>query len=133
MYHVKTGEFAAEFDCTEPIQAISFSENGFWFAATTKGSTSVTIFDLRKQGEAAQVKVIDIGSRVDSIGWDYTGQFLATAGPSGITVQKYTKSSKTWSEPLRSAVPATALEWGVRAQSLVCIDGTGVITKLGSK
>jgi pre-mRNA-processing factor 19 len=133
MYHVKTGEFAAEFNCSEPIRAISFSENGFWFAATTKSSTSVTIFDLRKQGEAAQVKVIDIGSRVDSIRWDYTGQFLATAGPSGITVQQYTKASKTWSEPLRNAISATALEWGAQAHTLVCINGDGVVTILGSK
>lgn len=133
MYHTKTGEFAASFDCEAPVVDISFSENGIWFAAVTKGSTSVTIFDLRKEGKAAVIKVLDTGSKVESARWDYTGQFLATAGPSGITVQQYAKSSKAWSEPLRSAVPATAVEWGVNADSLVSVGLDGVITILGSK
>ena len=133
MYHVKTGEFAAEFDCGGPLQSISFSENGIWFSTATKGSTTVTTYDLRKQGEAAEVKSIDIGGTVDCISWDYTGQFLATAGPSGVTVQQYTKSSKQWSEPKRSAVPATVVAWGANAQSLVSVNNDGVVTVLGSK
>jgi pre-mRNA-processing factor 19 len=133
MYHVKTGEFAAGFDCGGPVQAISFSENGIWFTTAIKGSSSVTTYDLRKQDEAAVVKAIDTGSRVDGIKWDYTGQFLATAGPSGVTVQQYTKSSKQWSEPKRSAVPATAVAWGVNGNSLVSVSRDGVITVLGSK
>ena len=133
MYHVKNGEFAAEFSCGGPIQAISFSENGIWFSTAITGSSNVTTFDLRKSGEAAEVKAIDIGSRVDNIQWDYTGQFLATAGPSGVTVQQYTKSSKQWSEPKHSAVPAAAVAWGEKGQSLVSVNGDGVITVLGSK
>ena len=133
MYHVKTGEFAAGFDCGGPVQAISFSENGIWFTIAIKGSSSVTTFDLRKQDEAAVVKTIDTGSRVDNIKWDYTGQFLATAGPSGVTVQQYTKPSKKWSEPKRSAVQATAVAWGVNGNSLVSVSRDGVITVLGSK
>lgn len=133
MYHVKTGEFAAEFDCGGPLQSISFSENGIWFTTATKGSSTITTYDLRKQGEAAEVKSIDIGSKVDCIAWDYTGQFLATAGPSGVTVQQYKKSSKQWSEPKRSAVPATAVAWGANGQSLVTVNSDGVITVLGSK
>jgi pre-mRNA-processing factor 19 len=133
LFLVKTGEFAASFNCGGPIRAISFSENGIWFAATVEGSTSVTIFDLRKEGEAAEVKVVDTGSRVDSIEWDYTGQFLATGGPSGVTVQQYAKSAKKWTEPLRSAVPATAVTWGSQAESLIAVNVDGVITVLGSK
>lgn len=131
MYHVKTGEFAAAFDCGGPVRAISFSENGIWFAASAEGSTTVTIFDIRKQDSAAEVKIVDTGSRVDSIQWDYTGQFLATGGPSGVTVQHYTKSSKAWSEPLRSAVPATAVAWGPQAETLVSVSVEGVVTVLG--
>ena len=93
----------------------------------------MTTFDLRKQDEAAIVKAIDTGSRVDNIKWDYTGQFLATAGPSGITVQQYTKASKQWSEPKRSALPATAVAWGVAGKSLVSVSRDGVITVLGTK
>jgi pre-mRNA-processing factor 19 len=133
MYHVKTGEFAAGFDCGGPVNAISFSENGIWFSTAIKGSSSVTTYDLRKQGEAAEVKSIDTGSRVEGIRWDYTGQFLATAGPSGVTVQQYTKASKQWSEPKRSAVPATAVAWGTNGHSLVSVNSDGVITVLGSK
>lgn len=133
MYHTKTGEFAAQFDCGVLVQDISFSENGFWFATATKGSSSITIFDLRKEGKAAEFKVIDTGNRVDSIRWDYSGQFIATAGPNGITVQHYTKPSKSWSEPLRSAVPSTAVEWGANAKSLLTVNEDGVITVLNSK
>ena len=127
---MKSGEFAASFELGAPIRSISFSENGIWFTATAEGSTSITIFDLRKEGAAAEVKVIDTGNRVDSISWDYTGQFLATGGPSGITVQQYTKSSKSWSEPFRNATAATAVVWGASAKSLISVNVDGVITIL---
>lgn len=133
LYHVKSGEFAASFDCGAPVQSVSFSENGIWFSAATKGSTTVITFDLRKENAAAVVKAIDLGSRVDSVAWDYTGQYLATGGPGGVTVQQYTKASKQWAEPKRSAIPATAVAWGSKAQSLVAVNGDGVITVLGSK
>lgn len=115
------------------MQSLDFSENGYFFSAAAKGSTSVVIFDLRKEGDAARSKVIDTGSRVDQVRWDYTGQFLATAGPSGVTVQNYSKSSKSWSEPLRSAVSAAAVEWGAQGQSLISVNTDGVISVLGSK
>ena len=127
VFDVKTGENAANFDATGPIQAISFSENGTWLASIVGGSTSVSIWDLRK-GE--QIKVLETGGRVDDIQWDYTGQFLATAGPSGITVQHYAKSSKAWSEPLRSAVPSVAVAWCSKARSLISLD-EGALTILG--
>lgn len=133
MYHVKTGEFAAGFACGGPVQAISFSENGIWFTTAIKGSSSVTTFDLRKPDDAAVVKAIDTGSRVDDVKWDYTGQFLVTAGPSGITVQQYTKSSKRWSELKKGAVPATAVAWGANGNSLVSVSRDGVITVHKSK
>lgn len=133
LFHVKTGELAASFEAEGPIESIVFSENGFWFAASTKDSTSIIIFDLRKEGKAAQAKVLDIGGKVESIKWDYSGQFLATGGPSGITVQQYTKSSKAWSEPLKSAVPAAAVEWGAQAHTLVAVSTEGVLSVLGGQ
>jgi pre-mRNA-processing factor 19 len=131
LFHVKTGESAANFECGGPVQDLAFSENGIWFAAVAKGSTDVIIFDLRKEGEAAQAKVLEVGGQVDCIRWDYTGQYLAASGPSGLTVAHYAKSSKAWSEPLRTAVPATALEWGYQAHSLVTVNSDGVVTVLG--
>ena len=132
-YHTKTSELAATFDYGHPVQAIAFSENGYWFAAVGKRTTGITIFDLRQEGEASKVKIIEIGSSITDIDWDYTGQFLATAGPSGITVQQYTKSSKSWSEPLRSAIPAAAIEWRKEATSLVAVNVDGVVSVLGAK
>jgi pre-mRNA-processing factor 19 len=132
LYHTKSAASAADFNLGSPVQALTFSENGIMFAAVAQDSTNVTIFDLRKEGEAAKTKILDIGNNVTDIDWDYTGQFLATAGPSGVTVQQYAKSSKSWSEPLRSAVPATAVKWGSRALSLVSVNTDGVVSVLGS-
>lgn len=129
VFDVKTGSNAANFDESGPIQALSFSENGTWLAAVVKGSTSVSIWDLRK---SSQIKIVDTGGPVGSVRWDYTGQFLATAGPSGLTVQQYSKSSKEWSEPFRSSVAAVSLDWGSSAQNLVSLSEEGVVTVFGS-
>ncbi|KAI1393290.1 Prp19-domain-containing protein [Hypoxylon trugodes] len=133
LFMTKTGEEAAAFSLGAPVQAITFSENGFWFAATAKGQTTVTIFDLRKEGEAAQAKVLDIGSAVQSLAWDYSQQFLATAGPAGVTVQQYSKGSKSWSEPLRAAVSAVDIKWAANGSKLVAVNGDGVISVLTTK
>lgn len=132
-YQTKTMEEAASFDLGSPVDAITFSENGYWFAAVAKGSTSVTIFDLRHEGEAAKAKVLETGGSLSDLDWDYTGQFLATAGPSGITVHQYTKASKSWSEIMRSAVPATAVQWRKEATSLVTVNVDGVVSVLGAQ
>ncbi|EOO02876.1 putative cell cycle control protein [Phaeoacremonium minimum UCRPA7] len=133
LYMTKTGEEAASFSLGAPVQALVFSENGYWIAATAKGQTTVTIFDLRKEGDAATAKVLDIGSSVQSLAWDYTGQFLATAGPAGLTVQQYSKSSRKWSEPLRSATPAVAVRWGPNASELIAVNEDGVLSILGTQ
>lgn len=89
------------------------------------------IFDLRKEGEAAKAKTLEIGGQVDSIRWDYTGQFLAASGPGGLTISQYTKSSKSWSDVISTAVPATALEWGLEAKTVITVNADGVVTVLG--
>lgn len=129
VFDVTSGANAANFDESGPIQALSFSENGTWLAAVVTGSTSVSIWDLRK---STQIKVLETGGQITGMRWDYTGQFLATAGPGGVTVQQYSKSAKEWSEPLRLAVPAAAIDWGSSAQSLVSLN-KGLLTVLGSK
>ncbi|KAL1892827.1 hypothetical protein Cpir12675_004361 [Ceratocystis pirilliformis] len=131
-YMTSSLEEAAVFDLGAPLQALVFSENGFWFAATAKGTTTVTIFDLRKEGEAAKAKVLDIGGAVLGLAWDYSAQFLATTGPNGTTIQQYSKSAKKWSEPLRVAVPGVALQWGEQAQSLVVAGSDGVVSVVGA-
>ncbi|KAL6365098.1 hypothetical protein LRP88_01077 [Fusarium phalaenopsidis] len=133
LFMTNTLEQAAVFSLGAPIQALAFSENGYWFAATAKGQTMVTIFDLRKEGDAAVAKVLETGGPVQSLAWDYSGQFLATGGSSGVTVHQYTKSSKKWSEPLRNSTAAVAIRWGESAKQLVTVNGEGVVSILGAK
>lgn len=130
VYDVKSGAHAANFDVSGSLQDLSFSENGTWLAAVSKGSTNVMIWDLRR---STQIKVLEMGGQVQRVRWDYTGQFLVIAGPSGLVVQHYSKVSKEWSEPLRSAVPAVAVEWGPKAQSVVSLGADGAVTILGSE
>lgn len=133
LFMTKTLEQAAIFKLGAPVQALSFSENGYWLAATAKGQTSVTIFDLRKEGDAATAKVLETGGSVQSLAWDYTGQFLATGGGSGVTVQHYAKSSKKWSEPFRNSSPAVAVRWGEEGKQLVTVNDGGVVSVFGAK
>lgn len=129
LFDVKTGAVAAIFDASGPIQSLSFSENGTWLAAAVNGETRVQIWDLRK---AAQIKLLEIGSPVKSIRWDYTGQFLLVTGPSGLAVQQYSKATKQWSEPLRSGLASECAEWGPEAQSVVSLGADGWISELTS-
>ncbi|KAI9667349.1 MAG: hypothetical protein M1821_000164 [Bathelium mastoideum] len=123
VFDVKTGANMASFAGSGSVQALAFSENGTWLASVVQGQSTVSIWDLRKSSE---IKVHDIGNVVSSVVWDYTGQFLAAAGPGSVTILHYAKSSKSWSEPFRKAIPASAVQWGSQAQSLVVlgIDGT---------
>ncbi|KZN88151.1 Pre-mRNA-processing factor [Penicillium chrysogenum] len=130
IFDVKTGAAAADYSMSGPVKCLFFSENGTYLAAVAAQSTTVSIWDLRSSNET---KVLDTGSQVESIFWDYTGQFLLTGGPGGLTVQQYSKASKGWSEPLRSAVPATSVAWGSSAQSIVALNEAGVVTVLAAQ
>jgi pre-mRNA-processing factor 19 len=125
LFNTVSSSSAADFDTEGPVQAFSFSENGTWLAVATKGSSSISIWDLRK---GASIKTLDIGSPVENVKWEYTGQFLATAGPGCVTVQQYTKSSKSWSEPFRKAAAAKAVQWGTEAKSLISLMADGGLT-----
>ncbi|KAF2825645.1 Prp19-domain-containing protein [Ophiobolus disseminans] len=129
IYDVKTGNNMVELETGGPVQAISFNENGTWFAVVAKKSSNVSVWDIRKQNV---VKVLDAGSAVDSAKWDYTGQFLAAAGAGSVSVHQYIKSSKSWSEPVRKAVPAKDLAWGPSAQSLVALTPEGSLSILSA-
>ena len=126
---MKTGVAAADYAMPGPVKCLFFSENGTFLGAVAAESTSISVWDLRSSQE---VKVLDTGSQVNSIFWDYTGQFLLSGGPSGLTVNQYNKSSKSWSEPLRSAVPAVAVAWGSAAQNIVALNESGAVTVLAA-
>ncbi|KAG6006732.1 hypothetical protein E4U21_006717 [Claviceps maximensis] len=133
LYMTKSLEQAAMFKLGAPVQALTFSENGFWLAATAKGQTTVTIFDLRKEGDAATAKVLETGGSIQSLAWDYTGQYLATGGPTGLTVQQYTKSNKKWSEPFRNSTAVIGVRWGESAKKLIAVNEDGVVSVFGAK
>ena len=131
IFSTTTGEEAAVFNLGAPVRAIVFSENGFWFAATGRGQPTVTVFDLRKEGEAAKVRELATGEAY-SLSWDFSGRYLATAGPSGVTVQQYLKGSKAWSEPLRNSDSAVLVGWGPEAKTLVTVGADGTFSTLGA-
>ena len=79
------------------------------------------------------VKSLETGAKVESLRWDYSAQFLAAVGPSGVSVLQYSKASKSWTEVLKKGVPGVAVAWGARAQSLVDLSKAGGITVLGLK
>lgn len=131
VYDIRSGSIGANLGpLSAPVSSMSFSENGYWLALALQGQSTVEIWDLRKM---AATKTLDIGSRVDHVSWDYSGQFLAAAGPSGVSVQQNTKvdNSRVWIEPFRSGVSAVATAWGPRAESLVAVGGDGVVSVLG--
>lgn len=129
IFDTKTLQRMANFTLGAPVKTLVFSENGFWFAATGVGQSSVTVFDLRKEGDAARAKELQTGD-VSGLAWDYTGQYLATAGSQGVTVQQYVKASKSWTEPLRTSTPAVAVQWGDKARQLVAVSKEGVVSVL---
>jgi pre-mRNA-processing factor 19 len=136
LYRTKTLAFAASFplplsSTPSPITSLSFSENGIWISATV--GSSIVVFDLRKEGEAAVLKVFDLGSEVRDAVWDYSGQFLASVGAEGVAVMAYRKKEKSWSEVLRAACPGVRVAWGGKAESLVVAGKEGVVSLLGSK
>ena len=100
MYHTTTLTFAASFSLPSPapISAIAFNENGIWVAASTP--SSVTVFDLRKEGAEAVVKEFE-GGGISGVQWDYSGQFLGFVGKEGVVVQAWLKKEKKWEEGLR--------------------------------
>jgi pre-mRNA-processing factor 19 len=96
-------------------------------ASASAGSSTVTIWDLRKQNTT---KTLDIGSLVANVKWDYTGQFLAVAAAGSVVVEQYEKKGKSWSEPFRKAFAATDIAWGKDARSLVLLNGDGALITL---
>lgn len=129
VYDVRSGSLGATFGpLSAPVSSLNFSENGIWLALSVQDQSTVEIWDLRKM---CQTKVLEVGTRIDHVKWDYTGQFLAVAGPSGISLQHFAKSSKSWSEPLRNALPAVATAWGPSANSLISLQHDGTLTILG--
>jgi len=131
IYEIKSGMQAATFEIGAPVTQLQFSENGIWFATVVQDSPVVSIWDIRKSATA--VKELEIGGKVESISWDYTGQYIVAGGSQGIVVEQYSKAAKEWTRQLRAAIPATVISWGKSAQAIVAVDETGAVTTLGGQ
>lgn len=70
------------------VTSLSFSENGYHLAASSQDGT-VRVFDLRKTIQLHEFR--SPGSTVNKVQYDYTGQYLACAGPD---IRVY--QSKSW-------------------------------------
>ncbi|PHH61607.1 hypothetical protein CDD81_8122 [Ophiocordyceps australis] len=132
LFRTTTLEQAAIYRFDGPIQATAFSEKGFWLATAVKGKSTITITDLRKSGAAA-IKELEASGPVQTLDWDYTGQFLAAGGESGLTVHQYIRSNKQWSEILRNSVPTSLVRWGAEGKKVISVNDDGVVNVFGSK
>ena len=111
------------------MQSLSFSENGTWLASASEGSTSVSIWDLRKSPDQAKIKVIEYGAAVSEVAWDYTAQYLAIVGGGAVAVEGYQKSSKKWKELLKKALKSRKAVWDPQGKHLL-VDGDSGIVEL---
>lgn len=132
IFDVKSGQLGGSYELGGPATAICFSENGTWLATATEGSSTVSIWDLRRLGSEGLIHTLETTDIVTSLDWDYTAQFLVIGGRSNITVKQYSKSTKLWSEPLQVAADSYKVGWGDSAQSLLAVNGGGVVTVLTS-
>jgi pre-mRNA-processing factor 19 len=129
VFNINTGVEMVTLETGAPVLDIKFSENGTWFAVLNQGSTSVSIWDIRKQ---TVIKVLESGSPVTSCSWDLSGMYLAIAGSGSVSVQQYTKASKSWSELMSKAVPAKDVAWTTNAAELVALTPEGGLSLLRS-
>lgn len=111
------------------MKTLEFSENGIWLACVANASTAISVWDVRKLANG-ELMSLETGIQIDTVDWDYTGQFLAAAGPSGIAVSQYLKASKEWIELLKNSDASTSVVWGKAARSLLTTSTGGAVNLL---
>lgn len=129
IFNVSNSQEGGTIPLSSPVKALKFSENGIWIAIITEGSTAISIWDIRKIPDG-ELKSLETGGVIESIDWDYTAQFLASAGEAGTAVQQYSKASKAWTEVLKVETAGTSVAWGKAAHSLVTTSEEGAVTVL---
>jgi pre-mRNA-processing factor 19 len=107
------------------VLSLSFSENGFFLASASAGSTTITNWDLRKEAAA---NTIDFGAQVTGVAWDYSAQFLAAVGGGAVAVFGYQKKAKSFGELLKKGVEdARRVAWDPKGQYLLVDGPEGVL------
>lgn len=108
----------------EAIQSIAFSENGYYMASTAVDGL-VKLWDLRN---GSCLQNLTIGSPVNSIAFDYSGSYLATAA-SDLTLF----NTKTWEKVYHNEEDVNGfygLAFGPSAQYLLAGCGNRTVMKL---
>lgn len=81
-----------------PVQALAFSENGFYFATSSSKDGTIRLFDLRKIQQFQEVAMPGSGNfSTTALAFDFSGQILA-AGSSEGTVALW--GTKEWGTPV---------------------------------
>ena len=127
VYDVKSYAQAAVFEIGNAVKTLTFSENGIWLAVVIESSSAISIWDIRK---TAEVYRLETRGQVSAIDWDYTGQFLASAGANGVRVHQYSKSTKAWKELLMTESPAQQAAWAQSARNIITANEQGIIEVL---
>jgi pre-mRNA-processing factor 19 len=111
IWDIKTQKNVATFEGhTNSVTGISFSENGYYLA-TTAGHT-VKLWDLRKLKNLHTLDIPDAGN-LNSVSWDYSGTYLATAGDD---IRVFTSKSLNHIATLKGHTKAvTDVKWGASA------------------
>ncbi|RKP08382.1 WD40-repeat-containing domain protein [Thamnocephalis sphaerospora] len=119
VWDVKSRQNVASFTGhTGSVGALAFSENGYYLATADATSPEVKLWDLRKLSNFASIQLPE-EHRVESLGWDRSGQYLAVGG-SDLRVYQ----NKTW-ELLGSwddnTAEVTGVGFGELAQEVVSV------------
>ncbi|EMD64896.1 hypothetical protein COCSADRAFT_88462 [Bipolaris sorokiniana ND90Pr] len=129
IYDIKTGVAMAQLETGAPIVDLKFAENGTWFAVAQQGSTTVSVWDIRKQ---TVIYTLESGSLVTCCEWDYSGMYLAIGGTGSVSVQQFTKATKSWAELVRKALPVKDVAWSGKAESVVALTPEGGLAVLAA-
>jgi len=127
VWDIKSQKNVASFEGhTGKVVSLSFSENGYFLA--TAAENIVKIWDLRK---LKNVHSIEIGSKVNSVDWDYSGGYLAVASDDiRVYLSKGFHHITTFSKHTK---PVTDVKWSHLANLLVSTSWDRSVKTWGSK
>ena len=126
IYDLKAATQVATFDAGGAVKALAFAENGYWLSSVAQGSSIVNTWDLRK---SILAKTVDFEMEIASLRWDETAQYLAVVGSSGLKVQHYDKSNKSWTMILSCSNrgKTLAVAWAPRGRGVVTLKADGCL------
>jgi pre-mRNA-processing factor 19 len=102
-----------------PLTAVAVSENGYHIAAAHGSSSSVALWDLRKQKQTGAV-----AGPCDALAFDDSGKYLAVGGAGSLRI--FTAKDKTQAAALQVEADVAGLRWVLNKLSVVSGKGRDV-------